>query len=366
MDVWSIAGVIAGTALTVGGAELLVRGAARIARRFGISPLVVGLTVVAFGTSAPEIVIGLVSVLRDQPDLAVGNVVGSTTFNILGILGVSALIAPLVVAQKVVRLEAPILIAAALAVLAMARGGTLDRLDGALLLAGGVGYTLFLVRRSRHESAAVAAEYEAELGAAPAGWSGHAAFHVLLVLVGLALLAGGAELLVGGAAALARALGISELVIGTTVVAIGTSLPELATSTVAALRGERDIAVGNVMGSCLFNLFVVLGISALASPVPLPVAADALRFDLPIMVAACVSCLPIFATDRRIDRWEGGTWLVFQLAYLVVTTASAVGSAYAPTLELALIGLAGPLVALTFGVLGLRWLRRRVRERGSA
>jgi len=283
----------AGLALLGFGAELLVRGASRLAAAFGISPIVIGLTVVAFGTSAPELAVSLKAAFAGQADLAMGNVIGSNILNVLLILGASAVIVPLVVHAQLIRLDVPLLIGVSVLVLLMGLDGRIGRLDGLLLFAGALAYTGFLVRQSRRENAAVQAEYAAEYAAKRVA---SPLVNGLLVLAGLVLLVGGSRLLVTAALAFARAMGVSELIVGLTIVAAGTSLPEIATSILAAARGERDIAVGNVVGSNLFNILIVLGLTALVSPDGVAVAPGALDFDLPVMVAVAVACLPIFFT----------------------------------------------------------------------
>ena len=299
-------------ALTVG-AEMLVRGASRIASSMGISPLVVGLTVVALGTSSPELAVGVGAALMGQGDIAVGNVVGSNIFNVLVILGLSALIVPLAVAHQIVRFDVPLLIGCSLMLALISMDGVLGRLDGALLFAGVIAYTSYLVWQARKErDAAVIAEYaEAYPGSAARHW----VINLSLILLGLVLLVFGAEWLVAAAIVFARQLGLSELVIGLTIVAAGTSLPEVAASVVAAIRGERDIAVGNAIGSSIFNILLVLGVTALVAPAGIAVAQSVQNFDLPVMIAVSVACLPILFTGYRIDRWEGAVFLAYYLAY---------------------------------------------------
>ncbi len=299
--------LVAGLALLVVGAEVLVRGAARLASAAGISSLVIGLTVVAYGTSAPEMSVSLLATLGDQPDIAIGNVVGSNIFNVLLILGVSAVVAPLTVSRQLVRLDVPVMIGVSLLAWLMAANGVIGRGEGMLLVAGSVGYTLMLLRVGRTEPAAA--------DSAPAG--GRATFiSIALVAIGLALLVLGSRLLVTSATAIARDFGISELVIGLTIVAAGTSLPELATSILATIRGERDIAVGNVVGSNIFNILAILGVSAVVGD-GIPISEAAQRFDLPIMTAVAVACLPIFFTGWTIARWEGAVFLMYYAAYSI-------------------------------------------------
>jgi K+-dependent Na+/Ca+ exchanger-like protein len=241
--------LLAGLVLLVAGAEVLVRGAAKLAAHFGIPPLIIGLTVVAFGTSAPETAVSVQAAFNGSGDLAIGNVIGSNIANVLLILGITALVAPLLVSRQLIRLDVPIMIGASLVTYALALDGSLSRLDGALLFAGIIAYTSFLIISSRKSKAPAADEFSVEYGpeAAPKPYA--TLLNLALIIAGLVLLVSGSNFLVTGAVSLARALGLSELVIGLTVIAIGTSLPELATSVMAAFKGERDIAVGNIVGS---------------------------------------------------------------------------------------------------------------------
>ncbi len=299
-------------ALTVG-ADLLVRGASRIASSMGISPLIVGLTVVAVGTSSPELAVGVGAAVVGQADIAVGNVVGSNIFNVLFILGLSAMVVPLIVAQQIVRFDVPLLIGCSLFVMLISMDGRIGRFDGMLLFSGVIAYTALLVWQARKErDASVMAEYaDAYPRIKARSWL----INLSSILIGLLLLVLGADWLVAAAVQFARQLGISELVIGLTVVAAGTSLPEVAASVVATIKGERDIAVGNAIGSCIYNLLLVLGVTALIAPAGIAVAQSVLNFDLPVMIAVSVACLPILFTGYRIDRWEGGVFLAYYLAY---------------------------------------------------
>ena len=353
--------LIAGLVLLVAGAEVLVRGAAKLAAQFGIPPLVIGLTVVAFGTSAPETAVSVQSAFNGSGDLAIGNVIGSNIANVLLILGVTALVAPLVVSRQLIRLDVPIMIGASLVTWALAWDGSLSRLDGALLFGGILAYTAFLIISSRREKKAEGAdEFEDEYGLhetpKPYAWAINAA----LVIAGLALLVGGANFLVEGAVQLARALGMSELVIGLTVVAVGTSLPELATSVMAAIKGERDIAVGNIVGSNIFNLLCVLGLASLVSPAAIAVSPNALAFDFPVMIAVAVACLPIFFSGYRINRWEGLLFLGYYVAYTLYLVMFSTGRPLAQTFGDAMIGYALPLTAITLVIIaGRAWHKQR-------
>ena len=352
--------LIAGLVLLVAGAEVLVRGAAKLAAQFGIPPLIIGLTVVAFGTSAPETAVSVQAALDGKGDLAIGNVVGSNIANVLFILGLTALIAPLLVSRQIIRLDVPIMIGASLLTWALAWDGSLDRIDGALLFGGIVAYTAFLIIMSRRDQAAAGDEFSEEFGLhetpKPYAW----AINLALILGGLVLLVSGSNYLVEGAVILARTLGLSELVIGLTVVAVGTSLPELATSLMAAIKGERDIAVGNIVGSNIFNLLCVLGLASLVSPNAIPVAANALNFDFPVMIAVAIACLPIFFNGYCINRWEGAVFVGYYAvytAYLVMHNTAAPGLS---VFQEAMLGFVLPLTTITLLIVGARaWQRQR-------
>jgi len=354
--------LLAGLALLTAGAELLVRGASALAAAARIPPLVIGLTVVAYGTSTPELVVSLQAAWRGQADISLGNVIGSNIFNVLFILGLSALITPLAVAQRLVRLDVPLLIGLSALVWVLGRDGVLGRADGLALSGGLVLYTVWSIVQSRRESGFVKQEYAQEFGPPAAGeTAARALLQTAQVLAGLALLVLGSRWFVGGAVPVARALEVSELVIGLTIVAAGTSLPEVATSILAAVRGERDIAVGNVVGSNIFNILGVLGVSSLASGVRVPEAA--IRFDLPVMIAAAAACLPVFFTGNRIARWEGGLFLGYYVAYAAWLVLSNTEPALARTLGAAVIFFAAPLTAAALLAGVIRKLREGAGER---
>jgi len=296
------------------GAESLVRGAAKLALSFGISPLVVGLTVVAFGTSAPEMAVSAGAALDGKVDIAIGNVVGSNIFNVLFILGVSALIAPLIVNVQLIRQEVPIMIMATVALVAMMWDGSLAVWESAVLLTSLVIYTVFLVVQSRRQGAAADAEFGDEVDMSST-WDRHWAVQLVLIAIGLALLVLGSQYLVDAAVTVARHLGVSDIVIALTIVAAGTSLPEVATSITAAIRGQRDIAVGNVVGSNTFNILGCLGVSGVLSGSGLMVAESVINFDAWVMLAVALACLPIFITGREIARWEGAVFVLYYVAY---------------------------------------------------
>lgn len=305
-----------GLVLLVFGATVLVKGAASLAASFGISPLVIGLTIVAFGTSAPEMAVSVGAAFAGQADLALGNVVGSNIFNVLLILGLSALVTPLLVNQQLVRLDVPLMIVASFLVLLFGLDGNIGRLEGAVLFAGILIYTVFLVFQSRKETnTAVRAEYEGQYGDKDTDGSIHYLRDGALILGGLFLLVLGSQWLVDSAITIAQYFGVSELVIGLTIVAAGTSLPEMATSVVASIRGERDIAVGNIVGSNLFNLLSVLGVSSIVSPSGIVVPVAAISFDIPVMIGVALMCLPIFFSGYVISRWNGTLFLFYYVAY---------------------------------------------------
>lgn len=350
---------VLGGVLLVGGAELLVRGASRLALAAGITPLVVGLTVVAFGTSAPELAVTVGSAVTGQADVALGNVVGSNIFNILFILGLAALVRPLVVSQQLVRLDVPLLIGTSILVLGMGLDGRIGRVDGALLTAGVVTYTVLLIRGSRRERPEVVDEYDEAFRATPAVARTGPLVDLLLLVGGLGLLVLGSQWLVTAAVATAGRLGVSELVIGLTIVAAGTSLPEVATSVLAAVRGERDIAVGNAIGSCLFNLLAVLGLGSLVAPGGIGVPAGALTFDLPIMIAVAIAALPVLFTGATISRPEGAVFLGYYAAYTAYLVLAATDHGATEQLALAMGWFVLPLTLLTLLVGVVRSVRRR-------
>lgn len=350
--------LIAGLALLLVGAEVLIRGASRLALATGLSPLVVGLTVVAFGTSTPELAISLDAALRGSPDIAVGNVVGSNIANVLLILGLSAMVAPLIVARQLIRLDVPVMVLVSGLVLFLAMDGRLARWEGLLLAGLGVLYTVALIRIGRRDGASLGDEVD---DTPPGAWW----LNALLILVGLALLILGARWLVEAAVTIATGLGVSELIIGLTVVAVGTSMPEIATSILATLRGQREIAVGNVIGSNVFNLLVVLGATAAFSPAGVGVSDAAIRFDLPVMTAVAIACLPIFFTGHCIRRWEGVLFLGYYVAYTAYLLLAAADHDALPAFSRVMMMFVIPLTAITLAVVTLRALHERARRRSA-
>lgn len=349
---------VAGLALLILGAEILLRGATRLAAAAGISPLVIGLTIVAFGTSSPELAVSVSSALSGQADLALGNVVGSNIFNVLFILGICALITPLIVSQQLVRLDVPIMIAISLLLLLLALDGQISAIEGVVLFGGIIAYTVFAIRQSRRDEAAAPTTPTTPVRAdMPFVWR-----NLGLFAGGLGLLVLGSNWMVDSAVEFARFLGVSELVIGLTIVAAGTSLPEVAASIVAGLRGQRDIAVGNVVGSNIFNILSILGITALIAPAGVSVAPALLTFDIPVMIAAALACLPIFFTGYTIARWEGALFLTYYIAYTLFLVLAATQHDALPAFSFAMLAFVVPLTVITLAVLVVREWRRRSRE----
>ncbi len=347
---------VVGLLLLVVGAEALVRGASRLAVAAGITPLVVGLTVVAYGTSTPEAAVSVQAALAGTGDIAVGNAVGSNIVNVLAILGLAALTAPLTVSLQLVRSDVPIMIGTAVLLLLMSLNSVVGRGEGIALLVLMVAYTAAAVRMGRR---AVAAAPPVEVQAA-----GRVTTNLALILAGIALLVIGARLLVNSAVTVATALGVSSLVIGLTVVAAGTSLPELATSVAATIRGQRDIAVGNIVGSNIFNILFVLGATSALAPDGLSVPPSALTFDIPFMVAVLAACLPIFFTGYCIERWEGAIFLCFYVAYTTYLVLHGVEHAAAPVLREVMLLFVAPLAGLTIVLVAAReWRSRHAAQR---
>lgn len=354
---------VAGLAALVFGASLLVRGAGKLALSFGISPLVVGLTIVAFGTSAPEVGVSVSAVLAGKADMAVGNVVGSNIFNVLFILGISALIVPLVVNRQLIRQEVPIMIGLSVLMAMLALDGRIQAWEGGLLLAILVAYTTFLVVQSRRANSAEAQGSASQpplddelTPPAPTDWDAKLPAQLALIVAGLALLVLGSDWLVTAAIAFAKALGVSDVVIALTIVAAGTSMPEVATSVTAALKGERDMAVGNVVGSNTFNILGCLGLSGLvAGSGGLVVAPSVLAFDMWVMLAVALACLPVFLTGGEIARWEGGVFTGYYVAYVGYLILAAQQHDALPVFSNVMLGFVVPITVITL----LVSLRRR-------
>lgn len=331
--------LVVGLVLLVVGSEWLVNGAARLAANFGVPALVIGLTVVAFGTSAPELAVSVKSAWSGQTELAVANVIGSSIFNVLFILGVTALVSPLLVSAQLVRQDVPIMIAVSALAVWMLWDGTLATWEAAILVLGLLSYTAFLFVQGRKQGVD---ESDLDLIETPVSvWKSGA-----LIIGGLALLVLGSRWLVEGAVEIASAFGVSEAVIGLTIVAAGTSLPEVMTSIMATLKGQRDIAIGNVVGSNIFNILSVLGLSGLVSPEPLVAGSQMAQLDIPVMFAVAVLCLPMFFAGGRLSRIDGLVFLALYVAYVSYLIALATAAGYLDTLQGVLVSGLIPAVML--------------------
>lgn len=344
--------LLVGLAALVAGAELLVRGASRLALAVRVPPLIVGLTVVAFGTSSPELAVSTSAALAGQGDIALGNVIGSNIFNILFILGLAALVAPLVVSSQLVRFDVPVMVVATVLLLWMVSDGTISGGEGVVLLLGLALYVGFLIREGWRSAAAEPVDPD-RVRRGAASFAADAA----MIAVGLGLLVVGSDWLVDSARRIATALGVSELMIGLTIVAAGTSLPELATSVIAAARGQRDLAVGNVVGSNLFNILGILGVAAVVAPEGLAAPPAAVTFDIPVALTVAAACLPVFA-GGAIVRWEGALFIGYYVAYVAYLALDATNHGALPEFRDAMVYFALPLTALTILVLGAMSLRR--------
>ncbi|EDX87740.1 putative K+-dependent Na+/Ca+ exchanger [Synechococcus sp. PCC 7335] len=362
MSIFTVVSLVVGLALLVLGAEFLIRGASKLAATIGVPPLIIGLTVVAFGTSAPELAVSLNASLNGQADIALGNVVGSNICNVLLILGISAVIAPLIVAQQLVRLDVPIMIGVSALLMFFGLDNQLDRSDGLVLFIGGIAYTLFLLVQSRKEKNPVIQDEYEQFGARSLSLK-ETSLSALLFFLGMAMLVAGSRWLVGSAVSIATFLGASPLIIGLTIIAFGTSLPELATSVMATFRGERDLAVGNVIGSNIFNILVVLGLTSAVSETGIHISNSAQRFDIPVMLAVAIMCLPIFFTDNQVSRREGILLLSYYVLYVgyLVANAADPDSIWTGSINLIVV----PLTLLMLCLLSWRtWLT--FRRKGAA
>jgi cation:H+ antiporter len=329
------------TGLLVAG-HALIDGATRIGTTIGLPPTVVGLTLVAAGTSAPELAVFYQAIRADDTELAVGSIIGSNIANVLLVLGTVASIGAIRVAQRVVRIDLPAMILASVALLLLAGDGVLDRLEGVALLAGLIVFVIAVLRNNARTQPVQSATTDDADPPRPS-----LIRPLVAIVAGVAGLAVAAGYVVEGAERIAIAIGVPELIVGLTVVALGTSAPEIATSLIAALRGNRQLALGNAVGSNIFNILLVLGVSGLLAPAGVAFSQDAVRLDLPILVAAAIACLPIIFWDRTLDRWEGALFVVFYLAYLAFLVLDGTDRLVADPLAVAIGVFVAPLGALT-------------------
>ena len=345
-----------GLALLGAGGELLVRGASRLAALSRVPPLVIGLTVVAFGTSAPELAVTVQGVEAGAGELALGNVLGSNVMNVLVILGLSALLAPLTVTRRVIWVQVPVVIAVTLLAFALAADQRIDTVEGMLLLVVIVAYVAWLLRTVRSSAPAP------DTRSAPLpGWRWRTA--LLSTLAGLGLLFAGGQQLVEGATTLALALGVSEAVVGLTVVAFGTSVPEVAAAVVAALRGHSAIAVGNVLGSNVFNLTLILGTASVWGG-GMDVPPGLLTFDFVVVAAVTFACLPIFYTGHRMARTEGALLLGYYVVYVVFLVLEAGGHPSLGRMRDAVLFFALPITVVTLALFVLKERGAKLARRG--
>lgn len=378
MSVLSLLLLIGGFVLLVGGGEALVRGASSLGRTVGLSSLIVGLTVVSFATSAPELAVSTGAALSGSPGLAMGNVVGSNIANILFVLGLTAVFGALMVRRQLIRADIPVMIGLSILALLLAIDGRISTLDGVALLVLLLLYLVAILTYARRQQAEgkdleIVVEGVDDddadsrlMQTLRATKRRSVITDLVFVLVGVGLLVGGAQMLVAGATDIATALGISELIVGLTIVAIGTSLPELATSVIAALRGERDMAVGNLVGSNIFNIGAVLGVTAVVSPAGIGVDRAAIVFDMPVMVAAALVLLPLAFTGQLIARWEGILLVGLYVAYVVYLVLAASEHGALDPFSAAMLWFVLPVSAVWVSATVIQELRlRRGRRNGT-
>lgn len=357
--------LLGGFILLIAGAEFLIRGASRLALGLGLSPLIIGLTVVAIGTSSPELAVSLHSCIVGQVDIALGNVIGSNIINVLLILGLSAIITPLAVSRQLIRVDVPIMILVSVVFLLMSLDRLIDLVDGIILFAGAIGYLFFSV----YYGLRVTKEEKTKLGSlSSAGdekkdlrrkWYIYCGY----IAAGLAGLILGSNWLVDSAVTIARQLGISEMVIGLTIIAAGTSLPEMATSVIASLKGEQEIAVGNAVGSSILNIVLIVGLSGIFAPEGLTVGANSIRFDLPIMTVVAFACLPVFFSGQKISRWEGVLFLAYYIVYVLFLVLKASHNEELSRFGWVMAGFVIPLTIITLIVVAVGYHRKNQRAK---
>ena len=328
---------IAGLVALISGAELFLKGVDHFGLKWGISPVVMGLTVVAFATGAPELAISLQAATSGSADLVLGNIIGSNIANILLILGITAFLKPLDITRRIVRVDVPIVILASALLFGLALDGGLSALDGIILLSGLVAYSIFTYFQVKKDRNAGKSLHLDELEEEKKHLSTGAFFYfknIGFLIAGLVLVVLGSGWMVDSAVTIARIFGLSELVIGLTIVSIGTSLPEIATSMSAARKGNADIAVANVMGSNLYNILLTLGLTLVIAPGILPVSADAIKLDLPFMVAVSIACIPVFIAGFNLTRTDGILFLTYYAGYLAYLVMSTLGSSFISTFHI--------------------------------
>lgn len=343
---------LGGLILLLGGAHLLVSASSSLAVRSGIPPVFIGITVVAFATSAPEIAVSLDAAFDMRPGLALGNVIGSNIANILLIVGLSAVIAPIKIRERIIWFDVPIMIVISATTYLLALDRNLSPIDGGLLLLLFAGFIIFQISQARKEKGNREMDESADLK------KGSLIKQVIFMALGIGLLILGARWLVGSSIHIARFWELSELVIGLTIIALGTSLPELATSAVAAWNKEPDISVGNIVGSNIFNLLLVLGLSAILSSGGLSVSEAALSLDLPLLIAVSLACLPIFFTGHKISRWEGYVFLGYYAAYLLYLFLDSTQHQMLPIFNEVMVLFVAPITVFILIIFAVRYRKK--------
>ncbi|SMO53814.1 calcium/sodium antiporter [Gracilimonas mengyeensis] len=344
----SIVFFIIGLVLLITGAELFLNSVDKFGIAWRISPLIMGLTVVAFATGAPELAISLQAAADGQPDLVLGNIIGSNISNILLILGITGVLAPLAITNKVIKRDIPMVLAASVLMYVLAMDGWLTPLDGFIILAALVAYSMFIyfqIKSDRKKNTGEDLSNAAQeiLKGSPTWFYTK---YLFLLLGGLVMIVAGSRLMVDAAVTIAEVLGVSELIIGLTIVSIGTSLPEVATSLSAARKGDSDTAIANVLGSNLYNILLTLGLTIVIAPGALSVSAEAIRFDMPVMIIVVVACLPLFWPGKELGRAEATGFLLYYASYLGYLVLLAMGHAVVDTFELVMIWGIIPLTIL--------------------
>lgn len=349
---------IAGLVALLAAGSLVVRASSALGMRFGLSPNVIGLTIVAAGTSAPELAVVFQAIAADDTELAVGSIIGSNIANVLLVLGVASLMGAITVTSRVVRIDIPVMIGTSAYLIVVALDGSIGQLEGLTLVAALVVFTAWTLRTAAGNGNGSEAGIRRSEGLVRI---------VGELIIGVGLLAVAARLVVSGAEDIAARLGVPELIIGLTIVALGTSAPEIVTSLVAAAKGQRDLAVGNAVGSNIYNIMLVLGVTSTVTPTGIAISTDALALDLPIMAAAAFACLPLVAWDRTLQRWEGGVFLAYYAAYLVFLVLDATGHRAKDPFALIIVGFVLPLTVITIAtVLYRRYSKAAARSRASS
>lgn len=347
---------IFGLIFLISGAEILVRGASNLASALRISPLIIGLTVVSFGTSSPELAVSITSALNGQESLTFGTIIGSNIFNVLFILGISALIIPLTVSKQLIRFDVPLMIVLSITVLIFSLNGVISLTEGCLLVLGLLIYILLLFYQGRKEGKTRSVDNEfTSKKTGIKSWFINSG----LVAGGLGLLVLGSGWFLNGAVTIATFMGVSEVIIGLTIVAAGTSMPEVVTSVMAAIRKEREIAVGNVVGSNIFNILGVLGISSMIASSGIEVGDSVIRFDLPVMIAVAFACLPIFFTGGIISRSEGALLFAYYLIYTLYLVLAATHHDTLPVFSSVMIWFVFPLTVIVLLIIGKQQFSRQ-------